>query len=66
LNLNLVGKEGVALSPLRPSGMVQIDGTEWEARSLSGWIDRGNGIRVLQQENNILLVQPASAVNSDT
>jgi membrane-bound ClpP family serine protease len=46
--------------------MVQIDGTEWEARSLSGWIDRGNGIRVLQQENNILLVQPASAVNSDT
>lgn len=66
LKLNLVGKEGVALSPLRPSGMVQIDGTEWEARSLSGWIDRGNGIRVLQQENNILLVQPASAVNSDT
>lgn len=66
LNLNLIGKEGRALSPLRPTGLVQIEGKEWEARSLSGWIDRGKEIKVIQKENNILLVQPASAVNPDT
>jgi membrane-bound ClpP family serine protease len=46
--------------------MVDLDGKEWEARSVSGWIERGQAIQVVQQENNILLVKPASAVKSDT
>lgn len=66
VGLGLIGREGKALGPLRPGGIVEIDGKEWEAHSLSGWIERGHAVKVVQHENNILLVKPASAVKSDT
>jgi membrane-bound serine protease (ClpP class) len=66
LDSSLNERKGIAMSPLRPGGMVDLDGKEWEARSVSGWIERGQAIQVVQQENNILLVKPAAAVKSDT
>jgi membrane-bound serine protease (ClpP class) len=64
--LGLIGREGKALGPLRPGGTIEIDGKEWEAHSLSGWIERGHTVKVVQHENNILLVKPASALKADT
>jgi len=61
----LNGKTGFAIGPLRPGGMVQIDGKDWEARSISGWIERGDPVQVVQHENNILLVKPTPSVKAD-
>jgi membrane-bound ClpP family serine protease len=62
----LIGRAGKTLGPLRPGGTIEIDGKEWEAPSLRGWIERGHSVEVVQYENNILLVKPASAVKADT
>lgn len=66
VDLDLIGRAGKTLGPLRPGGTIEIDGKEWEAHSLSGWIERGHSVEVVQYENNILLVKPASAVKADT
>jgi membrane-bound serine protease (ClpP class) len=66
IDSGLIGRTGTSMGPLRPGGMVEIDGKQWEARSLSGWIERGQPIAVVQNENNILLVKSAPAVKADT
>lgn len=59
-----VGKEGEAVSPLGPSGLIRIDGKRLDAVAEGKWIDAGTRIRVVQVVGNHLTVRalpPASA-----
>lgn len=47
----LVGREGVAATVLRPSGKVEIDGEQYDGVSESGFIDRGSRVKIVRFEN---------------
>jgi membrane-bound serine protease (ClpP class) len=52
----LVGHEGVALTPLKPTGQIEIDGQRHEARSLDGQIEKGARLKVVGAQNFSLTV----------
>lgn len=54
--LSLVGRKGVAATDLHPSGMVNVDGDFYDAISLKGFIDKGDGVVVKRYENFQLYV----------
>lgn len=51
-----VGKTGVALSVLRPSGKVEIDGEVYDAVSSYGFIEKGQKVKVINDEAGQLYV----------
>lgn len=53
----LVGREGVAATALRPSGQVEIEGRRYEARVAIGEIDRGSTVVVRGQSDFGLVVE---------
>jgi membrane-bound serine protease (ClpP class) len=55
---NLVGRVGEALTDLRPSGKVVIEGTRYEASSEREFIAQGARVRVIGKEGPELLVRP--------
>jgi membrane-bound serine protease (ClpP class) len=57
---DLVGMKGTAATSLRPSGRVEIDFEQYDAKSLVGFIDRGVKIRVVKFETGQLYVVPES------
>lgn len=57
VNLQLVNKEGVAKTVLRPSGKVEIDGKWHDAVALDGFIDIGEEVYVEKHENYNLFVR---------
>jgi membrane-bound serine protease (ClpP class) len=57
LAAELVGKEGVAATSLRPSGQVDIDGRRYEARVEIGEIERGHHVVVRGQSDFGLVVE---------
>lgn len=52
----LIGKDGVAITVLRPSGKIKIDGVMYDAVSEIGFIESGTTIRVMRFENAQLYV----------
>lgn len=52
----LTGREGVALTPLMPSGQIEIDGRRYEALSLDGHVAKGLRLRVTGAQNFSLTV----------
>jgi len=52
----LAGHEGVALTPLMPSGQIEVDGRRYEARSLDGHVARGARLKVTGAQNFSLTV----------
>ncbi len=46
----LAGAEGVALTDMRPSGVVQIDGKRHDAIAVGGIVDRGSPVRVVRAD----------------
>ena len=54
---DIVGREGLALTRLNPSGIVKIDGQSYQAQSLNGYVDSGDSIRVRSQDNFKLIIQ---------
>lgn len=48
---NMVGKEGMAATVLRPSGKVEIDGEYYDGISDSGFIEKGSKVKVIRYEN---------------
>lgn len=46
----LVGKTGTSLTPLRPSGKVEIDGETYDATSTGEFISRNRRVKVLRYE----------------
>jgi len=55
----LVGREGVALSTLRPSGTAVIDGRRWDVVTEGDYIERDTPIRVIDIEGTRIVVSPA-------
>lgn len=55
--VGLVGKEGVAQSPLRPVGVALIEGRRLDVVTEGGIVDRGARIRVLVVEGNRVVVR---------
>ena len=47
----LIGKEGIAQTVLRPSGKVQIEGQIYDGISESGFVEKGEPIVVIKSEN---------------
>lgn len=47
----LVGKSGVAVTVMRPSGKVIVEGEYWDAISLRGMIEKGEEVVVKRYEN---------------
>jgi len=52
-----VGREGIAYTVLRPSGKVEIDGDIHDATAMSGFIDKGEAVRVVKHETAQLFVR---------
>ena len=55
--LLLKGKSGVAITTLRPSGKIDIDGQTYDAMAVSGMIDKGTNIVVVRVEAAQLYVE---------
>ena len=54
---NLIGKEGVTLTILAPSGKVEIEGKSYTASAQDGYLQKGVSIRVLRTETFKLIVE---------
>jgi len=54
------GHTGVALSPLRPAGIADIDGTRLDVVSDGGFIDAGTSIEVTRVDGNRIVVRPSA------
>jgi membrane-bound ClpP family serine protease len=48
---DLVGQEGEALTTLAPTGVVIVDGRKYEAFSMSGLVERGTRLEVVDYDN---------------
>ena len=55
---DLIGREGIALTDLRPSGTVIIGEERVDAVSESEWIEEGTDVRVVSSEGYRLVVRP--------
>lgn len=55
----LVGKEGVSVTDLRPSGKGTFDGVDFDILSEGKYISQGKKIRITQVKDNKLLVKEA-------
>ncbi len=54
----LLDREGVAMTTLRPSGVVQIDERPVDVVSDGEYIDKGTRVRVVQVEGSRVVVEP--------
>lgn len=57
--LHLKGKKGIAITTLRPSGKINIEGKNYDALAEAGMIDKGTGIVVTRVEAAQLYVEMA-------
>jgi len=55
--LLLKGKKGIAITTLRPSGKINIDGRMYDAMAMAGMIDKGSNIIVTRVEAAQLYVE---------
>jgi membrane-bound serine protease (ClpP class) len=53
----LKGSKGIAITTLRPSGKISIDGQIYDAMAVSGMIDKGTAIVVIRVETAQLYVE---------
>lgn len=56
---SMVGREGEAFTMLRPSGKVEIDDDIYDATALTGFIDKGEKIKVVKHETSQVYVVKA-------
>ncbi|MEO6875983.1 MAG: NfeD family protein [Opitutaceae bacterium] len=56
----LTGRVGIALTPLMPSGQIEVDGRRYEALSLDGHVAKGARLKVTGQQNFSLTVTHSS------
>ncbi len=52
----LIGKTGVAKTMLRPSGKIEIDDDIYDATALTGFIDKGEKVKVVKHETSQVFV----------
>ncbi len=56
---NLIGKTGTAYTILRPSGKVEIEDDVYDATALTGYIEKGEKVRVVKLETTQIFVVKA-------
>jgi membrane-bound serine protease (ClpP class) len=54
----LMGKTGIAMSPLKPQGEVRVEGQIWRAETIGAHINTGDPVEVVSREGLILRVKP--------
>jgi len=52
----LLGKTGITLTPLRPAGVVKVEGNRVDAVSVGGFIAAGTTVAVVQVEGTRVVV----------
>jgi membrane-bound serine protease (ClpP class) len=55
----LIGRRGVAMTALRPTGQIEIDGRRYEAKAGLGTIDAGVAVVVTAREDFAVTVERA-------
>jgi len=55
---SMIGKTGVTVCELVPTGAVDVDGRRWEATSQSGLIPPGASVKIVAEEMGQLFVVP--------
>lgn len=55
-----VGRRGTALSPLRPAGVVEIDGQRLDATTQGEFVEAGSEVEVLRADGLTLVVRPGT------
>ena len=58
---DLLGKSGITITPLRPSGIAEIDGTRVDVLASGSFIERGKTIVVVKAEGMHILVREEAA-----
>lgn len=53
----LIGKEGIVLTTLRPSGTIEIDGKRYDAISLGEFIEKDSKVKVIKIEGGKIIVE---------
>lgn len=53
-----IGSLGTAFSVLKPQGMVEVDGEIFEAKSIEGFIDKGQTVMIISHESDRVLIRP--------
>ena len=56
-NVNLLGKEGVAITKLRPSGFAIIDNKKYSVVTSGEMIERGSRVRIVKIKGNSIIVE---------
>ena len=60
----LIGKSGVTVTPLRPSGIAEFDGKRVDVMTAGAFIERGKAVVVVKAEGmHILVREEAAAAN---
>ncbi|MFN3529585.1 MAG: NfeD family protein [Bacteroidia bacterium] len=54
----LEGVEGAAVTDLRPTGKIEVEGQHYSAKALYGWVEKGKAVRVLSRERFEWIVEP--------
>ena len=54
---SVIGKEGMTLTRLNPSGKIAVEGKSYEAYSQDGYIERDQTITVVAQDNFKLIIK---------
>ncbi len=60
----LLGKEGITVTPLRPSGTVEIEGEKYDTISESGFLDSNEAVEVSKIEGYRIVVRKKN-INND-
>jgi membrane-bound serine protease (ClpP class) len=63
--VEMLGKEGVATTSLKPTGLVDFNGTILEAVSEGAYIHEHSRVKVIDQVNNRLIVRLMKEINSN-
>lgn len=48
---SVIGKEGKAVTPLAPTGVVEVEGREYEGFSMDGMLESGTRLKVVDYDN---------------
>jgi membrane-bound serine protease (ClpP class) len=62
--VELIGREGVAVTDLRPAGTIAIDDERIDAVSEGPWVERGTRVRVVRAEGYRHVVAPVTRIAS--
>ena len=56
----LTGKEGITITPLRPSGIIEVNGKKLNALTQGEYVDSNTKIKIISVEGNKIVVEAAN------